>query len=327
MTSSSHPPKRGNLSETFLKSLTKGKYSKLLDTLYEDKDLDIQLRDNYINVYYRGGNILRIKPESFEFDKFYFYLPADESKKYPKSYIEKIAKNKRNEISLNTKYPIPSETEALAIINRLTAQEESLRKLLKTDINTYLSEAKKTMDAWFEIWKKEERMDQHAIALSNRDFSGNSDLVVVDLEFAVSKLQPYNETNKVCRFDIIAVASDGQIYVIELKQNLNADGINNKANVNVHKDDFLNTIGKDTKRLFASEISDLVKIKQTLGIMDNDVKVDLSKKPIFAVAYSGENPEEFNAMYEAKGLTIINVITEGNHKYLKFKENNCSSRQ
>ncbi len=308
----------------FLKSLLDGNYSELIKTIYEDKDLDIQLRDNYINVYYKGGNILRIKQASFEFDKFYFYLPENESEKYPKSYIEKMAKDKLYEISTNTIRPIPTKEVASAIINRLEKQEKDLKGYLQSDVKTYLSKAKKVMDDWFNVWKKEERKDQHYISLSNRSFSGDSDLVVVDLEFAISILHPYNNSKnskgdkKVCRFDIIAVDRAGQIYVIELKQNPKADGKGNKANVENHTQDFDDTIGNDDQNLFASEVFDLVQMKQQLGIMSKEIIVDQSKKPKFAVAYSGPEADEFNAKYREAGLKVIEVIQNGNNKYLKL---------
>lgn len=320
-------PKRGNLSPSFIAKLTEGEYAPLLKTILEDTDLDMQLRDKYINVYYRGGNILRICYNSCQFDKFYFYNRNIEgiSRPFPKGHIEKVAKGKPDKISSRTIEPIPTKDEALQIISLLDAQCRELIKLLETDASEYFKQAKRVMDEWFEFWNKQERNDQHIIALSNRMFSDQSDLVVVDLEFAVSRYQPYNQTykangeKKVCRFDIIAVDQKGRIYVIELKQNDAADSSNNKANVTVHTADFDDTIGSDTDNAFAEEISDLVETKKALHILSQDIFVDKTKRPIFAVAYSGQNPKRFNAKYRAAGLTVITVTTTTpNHLYLKL---------
>lgn len=320
-------PKRGNLSKSFIEKLTNGKYAPLLKAIIDDEELNIQLRDKYINVYYRGGNILRIGLNSYQFDKFYFYNRNIEglSKPYPKSHIEKVANGQRGSISSSTKEPIPSYDEAKGIVSQLDAQYTKLMDLLnKTEIKEYFRRAKNVMDEWFEFWNKQERNDQHVIALDNQMFSEESDLVVVDLEFAVSKLQPYNNaTNpkgnkKVCRFDIIAVDKSGQIYVIELKQNNAADSKNNKANVEVHSADFKNTIENDIDNIFAGEIYDLVETKKILKILDEEIFVDKTTRPIPAVAYSGNNSEEFNNKYRAAGLKVINVVHDNNHLYLKL---------
>ena len=57
----------------FLESLEKGLLRNITDYVKRHNELDLQIRDNYINIYYKGGNILRIKsPNTFEFDEFYF---------------------------------------------------------------------------------------------------------------------------------------------------------------------------------------------------------------------------------------------------------------
>ena len=48
------------LSESFMSDLKQGKLNRLLQIVQKDDTLCLEIRENYINVYYRGGNILRV---------------------------------------------------------------------------------------------------------------------------------------------------------------------------------------------------------------------------------------------------------------------------
>lgn len=309
---SSTSPMRGHLSDKFKQALKNGHLAKLVKFVVSEPCLDLQIRDNYLNIYYQGGNILRIKPRSFEFNKFYFYLRS-EGKDYPKSYIEDISNGKRPK---NPSKQLPSKQEADQIISDLKGKAEELLKKLQSDNpNDFFSQAKSVMDNWFKDWKRSERGDQHTISIKNRNFK-DSELVVIDLEFAVSPTKTYNNAKnkkgnkKNCKFDIIAVNKDGQIYVIELKENEAADSENNPANINVHCKDFNDTIGKDSDNLFAEEMRQVVEIKKELGVLTKDIKVDTALKPIFAVAFSGKNNKAFNEKYRTAGIKVIEVEKE-----------------
>ena len=306
-------PLRGDFSQKFLAKLTNGNLRDVIKHILDDKELDVQVRDNYLNIYNKGGNILRIKPQTFFFDKFYFYLGHPNG--YQKSHIEKVANGKEKEINPRTARPIPSKSEAMRIVKDLETMSENLVKYLPEHPEKYFPQAKSVMNSWFDIWSHQERHDQQDISTANRSADSDSDLAVIDIEFAVSANKPYNKAKnkngkiKNCRFDIIAVDNFGQLYIIELKQNEAADSIKNSANVQVHKSDFDYTIGNDNKNLFAQEMAQVVTIKKALGVLPDSVHVNTLAAPIFAVAYSGNNPKAFNEKYREEGLCVIEVLS------------------
>lgn len=49
------------LSPSFMKDLLSGLLNPILDRVKHDQTLMLAIRDGYINIYYRGGNILKIE--------------------------------------------------------------------------------------------------------------------------------------------------------------------------------------------------------------------------------------------------------------------------
>ena len=256
------------LSKRFVKKLTTDK-SDLLQCITRDPELDMQLRDNYINVYYKGGNILRIKPESYFLDEMYF----NDSDKMRSKYAK----------------------EDPIIHANLVKQRDDLVKFLedKGRIADYFSKAKAVMDKWaLSLSDKvefEEKKEQQEIAIANRK---DTDFVVLDLEYAVSSASEYayNGTldKKVPRFDIIAI-HDGRLVVIELKKGLGA--VPGTSGIKAHMDCFENTIGQDINMLFVKEMQELLRQKQAFGLLNETLEIK-DEKPLFMFAYADEKGKD-----------------------------------
>ena len=55
-----------HLSEGFISNLKHGYLSGIVQRVIEDKDLDLQIRDNYLNIYYKGNSLLKLTGASQE---------------------------------------------------------------------------------------------------------------------------------------------------------------------------------------------------------------------------------------------------------------------
>ena len=62
-------------SKELWKKLTEGAYYDIISYASKrENELDVQIRDNYLNVYYRGGNLLRIHPQSCGFSSSHLWM-------------------------------------------------------------------------------------------------------------------------------------------------------------------------------------------------------------------------------------------------------------
>ena len=272
-------------SKELWKKLTEGEYKEIIEFASKrENELDVQIRDNYLNVYYRGGNLLRIHPRSLFFDEFYFHRGAKSLRKT--HLIERANSGDRACVALWESY-IKQRDDMLNILKKSGSVEE------------YSTKMKKIMDEWendlhtIDI-SHDEKNEQQQISMNNR---GTTSYTVVDLEYAVSTTSSFHYDGKlekkVPRFDIIAVDKAGQLYVIELKTGLGA--IDNDSGIGPHMNCFEHTIGRDQSNLFLSEMTELLKQKKDLNLIDKKIKIDAKKKPQFIFAFSDKSGENLYA--------------------------------
>ncbi len=271
----------------------------LLETAIET-GLLVLPRGNQFHIYYGGGKILEVNPQSLSFD------------------VKYLKRKKRQDVTMH--FLISKEGKKEGKLN--------IEEILNNPAG-YFAEAKSIMDGWFEENSKQERADQEQIALHNKK-AEDGHLAVVDIEFAVSFNANYYNRKYIDnqrkadgkapylrypnpRFDIIAIDQTGQIHVYELKTGLGALG-----NVKKHLDDFNALIGSEEsgddpnnkeKRYesFLKEVKDIIEIEREL--LGRDLpNVDTKNKPIFHFAFV-ENPKENSAnQFEEFKSTILKEI-------------------
>ena len=301
--------KRKISNEKFWKILTEGEYKEIIAFASQrENELDVQIRDNYLNIYYQGGNLLRVHPRSLYFDEFYFHRGAKDMRKT--HLIDKCKKGDKACIARWEDYK-----------NR---RKEMLDLLKKRGMATYCKEMKRIMKEWEADLhtigiSHDEKNAQQQISMNNR---GATDYTVVDLEYAVSTTSNFkyngDSTKKVPRFDLIAVDKSGQLYVIELKTGLKA--IDGNSGIRAHIDCFKYSIERDSNNDFINEMDELLKQKQKLKLIEKDIRIDSTKKPQFIFAFSdepGKNQyEEFVKACKGRGYQG-KVIYVGNDHQLK----------
>lgn len=221
----------------------------IVDAVKNDPDLDLQIRDGYVNIYYKGGSLLKIssfrgRQINFSFDPNYY------KRKGKKGWEAEAAWLKET----------PSDASFWV---------------------KHLPELKRVMDGWFEDSNnKAERAKQQELA-SESTRNTSSHWIILDIEYAVW-LHGERDHNKratgrrLCRFDMIALertelhaAGPLTVYLVEFKQGLGA--VDGKAGVAEHAEDFKQFIsGRNdeiARKAFKKSVRNTLREKIELGLL------------------------------------------------------------
>jgi len=138
------------LSNTFMMDLKDScsHLGKLLQYIHSDNTLDLEIRENYFNIYYRGGNALRVKEKSTHQFEYFF---DDNYLKFT-SFITKD------------------------VVDSFKASG---------DWNNYFAFVKQAMDFYFTKCCKEEREFQQLIVRENNysTIANSTDYFIIDIEY------------------------------------------------------------------------------------------------------------------------------------------------
>lgn len=275
--------KMRSISVEFQKELKTGSLSKLLKYVLKDDTLCLELRGDFINIYYRGGRLFKIDNK--------FNLTFDT--KYEN--IENKDKIENEDKKLN---PNPDIEEAV------------------NNIPFY----KKTMDRWFNENPRYEREFQQIILRENNN-SGNisraTDYYITDIEYQDSGNNSRFDmvafkwlSNGAVRKNTNALS----LAFIEVKYGDNAMG--GSSGIKKHLDD-LKTFINDKEKLdkFKKDMEQVFTQKCELGLMDG-----LNKNQ-FEISLSDDEPEVIFilANHDPDSKRLNNILSEINVSDYPFK--------
>jgi len=285
------------LDKEFMKDLLTGRLANLLDYVKQDNTLDLEIRDNYFNIYYLGGNILKVTKTdnsySFVFD--YNYLKST-------PFIQK---------------------ETLKLYQK------------EKNWNSYFPIAKQAMDFYFSKNSKEEREFQQLVVRENNysSIANSSDFFVIDIEYDNQE----NARFDIIACEWPSIASDRKLQknfkpklvIIEMKY---GDGaLTGSSGMKKHCDDFNSfTSNMTSLSKFKSEMLGLLKQKRELGLIpclskdgnkNEIIEFDNSIELIFLLA--NHDPASSILQTELTGLTNqkIKFITSNFMGYGLYNQN------
>jgi len=227
--------------------------------------LDLQIRDGYVNIYYRGGNLWKIEGLrngniSFRFDSKYS--------------IRQDPTQNPNMGDL----PEPDAAPAVWLDKRVWLQG--------------------IMDAWFAEHPKEEREVQQRLC-SNHLQRHDSEWVILDMEYAAwlhgLKRSKNGPGRRLCRFDFIAFKRKKpmELFLVELK--LSEGSMEGSSGARSHAEDFKQFLSRadDSNALdaFRKSMRRVLEEKAQLGLLPGVVASEILKdkswpssiRPIFCL--------------------------------------------
>jgi len=247
------------LRRNFITNLTSGLLGQILDLVKHDSTLCLEIRENYINIYYRGGNIIRIVEDGSIFKA-----------SFDREYL----------IESSTKVP----SLPLAINN-------------VDDVEVWLNaipSLKHEMDLWFGRHPKDEREFQQLMLRENN--LGNSakgtDYFICDIEYAnhtgrfdlVAVKWPSTSVHRKNNKDL-------KLAFVEMKYLDNA--LTGNAGLCKHIEDINTFLAKnDNLENIKEEMKFIFNQKLELGLINNQKPIESfsNEKPEFILALINHDP-------------------------------------
>ncbi|MCP5455903.1 MAG: hypothetical protein H7A30_06550 [Thermotogae bacterium] len=277
------------LSRNFFNDLKSGILLPIFKYVKSDSTIFLEIRDGFINLYYRGGNLLKISEK------------ADGYK-----------------IAFDTNYFLDKSTNEYINIKNLFLNLKNVNNNNNfiPDLIANIPILKSEMDKWFTKKTKLEREIQQILVKENNiNLCQKSDYFIIDIEYTYK-----NDNGIYARFDAVGVKweSDGvsrkrtknlQLSFIELK--FMDSTLKNSSGILKHIMD-INDFCSDNKKISCvkNEMKNIFAIKSELGCIENQNKIESfsEEKPELILILANHDPDS-NILKELLEQIIINNDT------------------
>jgi len=276
------------LSDEFMKALIKEHLMPILDLIQRDHTLCIQIREDTINIYYRGGNILELKRNTKSYQTFF-------DKKYCEGEERKIKVTE----------DLPNQINNNAEANKWVENIPFLKQI---------------MDEYFSKHSKSEREFQQLVAREN-----NNSTVANDTDYFITDIEYTHPNSSGIRFDLIGIKwlsssqerkskDNCRIVLIEMKYG--DDALVGGAGISKHLTDVEKFCGEKEKlNTLKEETISSFKQMRELGLVQfwkdgnkNQIGQFNNEKPEFILLFANHKPAKTKLESEFKKINnIVNV--------------------
>lgn len=257
------------VSEKFMESLKNGNLQPVLERVRKDNTLMLAIRQNYINIYYRGGNILKITEEAGAYTCYF-----------------------------DSKYDLSEENEkynSLMLPDKISTRDDTKKWV------SGIPQLKELMDFWLNKNPKNEREFQQVVVRENNNsgISNETEYFITDIEIASSEIS--------ARFDMTAVKwpagsrkSDDKCRPAFIEMKYGDSSLVGTAGLLKHLQDITAYLSEKKKYESAVDMVvnqfeqlydlSLIKFNYTDKVKKVGLQLDSSKKPEFIFILANHNP-------------------------------------
>ncbi len=276
-----------HISEDFIKDLKEKTgelnwiYRKVMDA---GSPYSLEIRAGYINVYYRGGSLLKIAEKK-----------TKKSRTYTFGFDSKYGKRKGR------------DKDEICWCDFMIRHQDDMKSLTNEKAREYFDDFRSMMDGWFAEHPKLEREYQHYASLPR--YNDN----VLDIEYAIGESG--------MRLDMVMIDKKGELYLIENKFGNSAISSRTttgkpKPGLSKHYGDFITIIlNEDHWTNLTESMQHILDDKKALGMISPDYNLKHGKngKPVFHFLFVLADLK-----LPAKSMIIENEKTIINEEYREF---------
>ena len=223
------------ISDDFVADLTVGRLNPFLHEALINPDICLEIRKNYINLYYKGGNALKISLAGQRTNKHYVF-----------EFDEKYCKNKDND-------------DNYVYIRKLNEHGRTNGQAFIEAFPKILSE----MDSWFECHPKAERDFQHKLIKKNRKAPA-----IIDIEYGTRPI--INGKPHLRKLDMIGLMPVDKKHILIIFENKFGEGsVSGTSGIKSHYEDFVAILkNPELKAAMIESAAKVMENKYYLGLSD-----------------------------------------------------------